>query len=152
VRAVRHAGAGAALAVGALLVVSTAITLPDSWSWTSEQREAFSNVDVQPAVVFRYQQLLPAEAVDFVRRRVRAKERYFLLAGGSGDVVLGVPRQTAARTFARYALLPAVQVADVEDADVVVAVGADPATLGIPLERVERDPAKTGVTVARIAR
>jgi len=144
--------AAAAVAVAALAVLSSAITFGDSWSWASDQREAFSSVDVRPAVVFSYQQLLPEEAVAFVRDRVRAKERYFLFAGGGGDVVLGVPRQAAARTFARYALLPAVQVADVRDADVVVAVGADPATLGVRFARVEWDPSKSGVAVARIAR
>jgi hypothetical protein len=139
------------VAVAALAVVSAAITFPESWSWASDQREAFSSVQVRPEVVFRYQQLLPEEAVDFVRERVRKKERYFLLARGGEDVVLGVPRQTASRTFARYALLPAVQVDSADDADVVVALGVDPGTLGIRFESVEWDR-KNGVAVARIAR
>jgi hypothetical protein len=149
---VTSARAAAGAAVAALALVSAAITFPAAWSWTSDQREAFSSVEPSPVNVFRYQQLLPAEAVAFVRKRVKAKERYFLLARGGEDVVLGVPRQTAARTFARYALLPAVQVADVTDADVVVALGVDPASLGIRYQRVDWDPAQTGVAVARIAR
>jgi len=149
---VNRAGAAAAVAVAALAVASAAITLPDSWAWASDQRESFASVEVRPTVVFGYQQLLPAEAVDFVRGQVQAKERYFLLAASGEDVVLGVPRQTAARTFARYALLPAVQVADVADADVVVAVGVDPGTLGVRFRRVDWDPSESGVAVARIAR
>jgi hypothetical protein len=152
VQAVRLARPAATVAVAALAAVSTAITYPDSWRWISDQREAFSSVEVQPAVVFRYQQLLPAEAVDFVRERVRPKERYFLLAPRGADVVLGVPRDSATRTFARYALLPAVQVPKLEDADVVVAVGVDPGTLDVPFERVEWDPSDSGVAVARLAR
>ena len=148
----KSAAAGAGAAVAVLALVSAAITFPSAWSWTSDQRDAFSSVEPSPVLVFRYQQLLPGEAVDFVRGRVRAKERYFLLARGGRDVVLGVPRQTAVRTFARYALLPAVQVPDAADADVVVAVGEDPATLGLRYERVDWDPAQSSVAVARIAR
>jgi hypothetical protein len=151
VHRLRTPAAAAAVAVAVLAVVSAAITFPESWSWATDQREAFASVEVQPDVVFRYQQLFPAEAVAFVRERVRKKERFFLVTRGGDDVVLGVPRATAARTFARYALLPAVQIDSVDDADVVVAVGVDPGTLGVPFDRVEWDR-KNGVAVARIAR
>ena len=145
-----RAGAVAAAAV-ALAVASAAITFPRSWSFASDQRAAFADLPREPTLVFRYQQLLPAEAVAFVRQRVRPKERYFLLARGGATSVVGVPAETATRTFARYALLPAVQVRELERADVVVAVGADPASLGIRYSGVERDPG-SGVAVARIAR
>ena len=148
----RLASPAAAVAVAALALVSSAITFPHSWSWTSDQRDVFASVEPQPAQVFRYQQLLPTEAVAFIRDRVRPKERYFLAARSGGDVVFGVPRQTAVRTFARYALLPAVQVAELGDADVVVALGVDPATLGVRFEQVDWDPSASGVAVARIAR
>jgi hypothetical protein len=149
---VRRSTAAAVAAAAALVlaVVSAAITFPRAWSFAGDQRAAFGDLPSDPTLVFRYQQLLPARSVAFVRERVRAKERYFLLASGGTTSVVGVPAETATRTFARYALLPAVQVRDVRDADVVVALGRDPASLGLRYASVDRDVA-TGIAVARIA-
>jgi hypothetical protein len=139
----------AAIAVAALAVVSAAITFPSSWSWTNEQHDAFSGLS-SPQNVFKYQELLPAEAVAFARARLRPRERYFVLPR-NGALFAGVNYPTAVRTFARYALLPAVQVQSPAQADVVVGVGADPRTLGLGYAKVERDPRGT-VVVARVAR
>jgi hypothetical protein len=146
------ARAAAAVAVGALALLSAAITVPKSWSWTSDQRDAFAGIEPSPTLVFRYQQLLPADAVAFVREHVRTKERYLLLVREGGVLVAGVSPESAARAFARYALLPAVQVQDVQHADVVVGLGVDPGTLKLRYSRVDWEPGGTGVAVGRIAR
>jgi hypothetical protein len=140
----------AAAAVAVLAVVSAAVTLPKSWSFASDERASFTGVAGSPTLVFKYQQLLPAEAVRFVQARLRPRERYYVLPR-KGMLFAGVSFPTAVRTFARYALLPAVQVDDPNDADAVVGVGADPGTLALQYSKVEWDPAKSGVVVAEIA-
>lgn len=139
----------AAAAVAALTLASAAITFPHSWSWASDQRGSFSGL-ASPELVFKYQELMPQEAVAFVRERLRPKERYYILPR-AGSLFAGVSYPTAVRTFTRYALLPAVQVQDPHEAGVVVGVGADPAALGLRYSKVEWDPNGT-VVVAQVAR
>jgi len=139
----------AAPAVAVLALVSAAITFPHAWSWASDQRSSFEGLD-SPTLVFKYQQLLPAEAVAFVQTRLRPKQRYYVLPR-EGDFFAGVSYPTAVRTFARYALLPAVQVQDPRSADAVVGVGADPGVLGLAYAKVEWDPNGT-VVVAQVKR
>jgi hypothetical protein len=139
-----------ALVVAALALASAVITVPRSWQWIQDQESSFQGLG-SPEIVFKYQQLLPEEAVVFVHGRVHAKERYFLLPRAGSAPFAGVDYGTAVRTFARYALLPAVQVQDVHSADVIVGVGADPKRLGLTYAKVDWDP--TGaVVVARVKR
>lgn len=140
-----------AAAVALIATASIVITFPKSWSFASDERASFAGVAASPTLVFRYQQLLPADAVTFVRQRLRPKERYFVLPR-EGTLFAGVSYPTAVRTFARYALLPAVQVDDPKDADAVIGIGVDPGTLPLHYSTVEWDPAKSGVVVAVIAR
>jgi hypothetical protein len=142
----------ATFAVAALAVVSAAITFPHSWSWASDQRDSFTGLS-SPELVFKYQQLLPEEAVLFVfaHGRLHSKERYYVLVRSGTAPFAGVNYPTAVRTFARYALLPAVQVQDPHAADVIVGVGADPKQLGLHYSKVDWDPNRT-VVVARVAR
>src|SRR5258708_40002882 len=95
-------------AVAALALLSAAITFPHAWSWASSERSSFEGL-ASPEIVFKYQQLLPEEAVIFARAHLRAKERYYVLPRDAGALFAGVSYPTAVRTFARYALLPAVQ-------------------------------------------
>ena len=139
----------AALAVAVLAFVSAAITFPHSWSWASNQRSSFEGL-ASPELVFKYQQLLPGAAVAFVQARLRPKDTYYVLAR-EGTLFAGVDYPTAVRTFARYALLPGVQVQDPNKADYVIGVGADPAKLGLKYSKVEWDQ-QDGVAVAKVER
>ncbi len=143
----RIARAGA-LAVGVLALVSAAITYPHSWSWASDQRSSFDGLS-SPELVFKYQQLFPGPAVSFVQARLRPKDTYYVVAR-EGSVFAGVDFPTAARTFTRYALLPAVQVQDPRKADYVIGIGADPGKLGLKYVKVEWDQ-QDGVAVAKVA-
>jgi hypothetical protein len=140
----------AAPVVAALALVSAAVTFPHAWSWASDERSSFEGL-ASPEIVFKYQQLLPEEAVVFARARLQPKERYYLLTRDAGTLFAGVSYPTAVRTFARYALLPAVQVQDPHAADAVVGVGADPAKLGLTYSKVEWDPTGS-VVVAQVKR
>jgi hypothetical protein len=138
-----------AIAVALLAFISAAITLPHAWSWASRQRSSFEGL-ASPTLVFKYQQILPEEAVSFAQARLRPRDRYYVLAR-EGSLFAGVNYPTAVRTFARYALLPAVQVQDPHEADYVIGVGADPGTVGLKYSKVEWDQ-NVGVAVAKVAR
>jgi len=138
-----------AIAVAVVAFVSTVITFPHAWSWASDQRSSFEGL-ASPTLVFKYQQLLPEDAVAFARARLKPRDRYYVLAR-QGSLFAGVNYPTAVRTFARYALLPAVQVQDPHLADYVIGVGADPGTLGLTYSKVDWDR-NTGVAVAKVAR
>lgn len=139
----------AALVVAVLAFVSAAITFPHSWSWASDQRSSFEGLS-SPELVFKYQQILPGAAVAFAQARLRPKDTYYVLAR-EGTLFAGVDYPTAVRTFARYALLPAVQVQDPRKADYVIGVGADPGKLGLKYSKVDWDE-QDGVAVAKVAR
>lgn len=124
----REAAAGLC---AALALVSSALTLPDTWTWLSEQRrdsEELSAVDRFQAPGFSNR--LPVGGFDFFRAHVKRGDTVFVLSR-PGTSVRGVDFPTATRTFARYYLLPAIVVDDVHDATVVVAIGADPRTLPV---------------------
>lgn len=137
------------MVVAVLAFISAAITFPHAWSWASDQRSSFEGL-ASPTIVFKYQQLLPQEAVAFAQARLHPRDRYYVLAR-EGSLFAGVNYPTAVRTFARYALLPAIQVQDPHAADYVIGVGADPGTLGLKYSKVDWDR-NTGVAVARVAR
>jgi hypothetical protein len=130
----------AVAAVAALLVAlgSGINDFPVTWDWLSGQHAQFAHLS--PAE--RRQepgnaQLLPVDAFDFFRSKLRDGDRYYV-AAKRGGFQTGVDRATASRIFARYYLLPAVQVDAPEDADIVFTVGVDPKSLGVPLARVQK--------------
>jgi hypothetical protein len=125
---VRGAAAGLCAAIALL---SAALTLPDTWRWLSEQRsdsEDLSAIDRFQASGFGNR--LPVGGFDFFRAHVRRGDLVFVHAR-PGSSARGVDFPTAARTFARYYLLPAIVVDDPREATVVVAVGRDPRELGL---------------------
>jgi hypothetical protein len=137
----------AALLCGALALASTAITLPDSWGWLSEQHEALVELDpIDRAQAPGFNNQLPVGGFEFFRRNVRRGDRVFVLAR-AGTTVRGVDFPTGARTFARYYLLPATIVERPEDATVVVTIGRDPGELALTYKTVLRDAA---FVVARV--
>jgi hypothetical protein len=114
--------------------------LPGTWQWLSRQHTEFESLtDVQRAQEPGAAQFLPVDAFDFFRSKVGDGDRYYL-AVTSGGFSAGVDRATAGRIFSRFYLLPAVQVDSPSKADVVLTVGIDPHSLGVPLGPVAKFP------------
>jgi hypothetical protein len=126
----RKATALAALVIG---LASGANDLPGTWRWLSGQRSEFEHFSAEErAQEPGSAQLLPVDAFDFFHSRLRKGDRYYL-AVTKGSFAAGVSRATAARIFARFYLLPAIQVDAPANADVLLAVGVDPHSFGMPL-------------------
>jgi hypothetical protein len=122
---------GAAALVLVLALVSVALTLPDTWSWLSDQREELSELTVvDRGRIAGFNNQLPVGAFDHFRANVRRGDKFYVHAR-PGTSLRGVDFPTAARTFARYYLLPATIVDDPAEATVVVAIGRDPRELGL---------------------
>jgi hypothetical protein len=123
----------------ALALASSALTLPDTWRWLSEQRsdlEALTPADRVQAPGFNNR--LPVGGYEFFRANIRRGDRVFVLAR-PGTTVRGVDFPTGARTFARYYLLPAIVVERPEEATVVVGIARDPDELGLTYKSALRD-------------
>jgi hypothetical protein len=130
----------AALATLAIALVSGLKELPGTWRMLSGQRAQFVGLspherEQEPGTA----QLLPVDAFDFFRSKLQKGDRYYL-AVTRGTFTTGVDRATAGRIFGRFYLLPAIQVAAPASADVVLTVGIDPHSLGVPLGPVEKFP------------
>ena len=135
----------------ALAAFSTGWTLPDTWDFLTSQRESYVDLtDAEPNIVPEFQTLLPVAAVNFFSSRMRRGDRFYVHAA-EGPFIAGVDYPTAVRTFARFELLPAVLVRDPQQADVVLAIGAEPAALGLAYTRVERSPDRR-YAIARVRR
>jgi hypothetical protein len=131
----------AVVVCAALALLSSALTLPDTWAWLSDQRsdlERLGPADRVQAPGFNNR--LPVGGFDFFRANVRRGDRVFVVAR-PGTTVRGVDFPTGARTFARYYLLPAIVVERPEDATVVVGIGRDPAELGLEYRSELREDA-----------
>jgi hypothetical protein len=142
---------GAVVLFLAFGVVSTLRTLPDTWSFLSGQRSAYAELTAeQPNVVPQFQSLVPVEAARFFFAHLERGDRYYLLSP-KGTFFTGVDRQTAVRTFGRFYLLPAVATRDPAEAEVVLAIDADPRDLGLRYAEVVRGPGGR-YAVARVRR
>lgn len=122
----------------AIALASGAKELPGTWNWLSGQRSQFEQLSPreraqEPGTA----QFLPVDAFDFFRTRLRDGDRYYL-AVTHAQFETGVDRATAARIFGRFYLLPAIQVDAPGQADVVLAVGVDPHSLGVSLGPVAK--------------
>jgi hypothetical protein len=122
-----------------LAAISAGSTLRGSWPLLSGQPHGYYSKLTRgdPNAVPRFQSLLPDSVVRFFSARVRPGEGYYVQVP-DGVFIPGVDYPTAVRTFARFELLPAVEVQDPREADVVLSIGADPGLLGLRYERVER--------------
>jgi hypothetical protein len=141
----------AALATLAIALVSGLKELPGTWRWLSGQRTQFATLSAQErAQEPGTAQLLPVDAFDFFRSKLRGGDRYYL-AVRRGTFTAGVDRATAGRIFSRFYLLPAIQVDAPANADVVLTVGIDPHSLGVPLGPVAKFPSGNYFT-ARVER
>jgi hypothetical protein len=148
IRAARLAAVVVFLAAAAF---STTWTFDDTWRFLSNQRESYRDLTAsEPNIVPEFQTLLPVAAVNFFSSRMRRGDRFYVHAA-EGPFIAGVDYPTAVRTFSRFQLLPAVLVRDPAEADVVLAIGADPEELGLRLGEVDRSPDGRYV-LARVAR
>lgn len=131
--------AGVAAAAALVVALGSGINdLPGTWDWLSQDHAEFARLTPgeraqEPGTA----QLLPVDAFDFFRSKLRDGDRYYLAVTRAGFQT-GVDRATASRIFARYYLLPAIQVDAPEKANVVFTIGVDPHSLGVPLDRVEK--------------
>jgi hypothetical protein len=124
----------------ALAAISIGRTLGTTWDFLTDQHESYADLTAaEPNIVPEFQTLLPVSAVNFFSSRMRRGDRFYVQAA-EGPFIAGVDYPTAVRTFGRFQLLPAVLVRDPAEADVVLAIGADPARLGLRLGEVARSP------------
>jgi hypothetical protein len=136
---VRTVSAAVAAAAALVIALGSGINdFPNTWNWLSHDHAQFAGLSAaeraqEPGTA----QLLPVDAFDFFRSKVREGDRYYV-AVTSGGYQSGVDRATASRIFSRYYLLPAIQVDDPSKADVVLTIGVDPHSLGVQLGRVEK--------------
>ncbi|HZB23444.1 MAG TPA: hypothetical protein VE444_06320 [Gaiellaceae bacterium] len=143
----RNAAAGVCAAIA---LVSTLMTLPDTWSWLSEQHDVSAELsDASRFQAAGFNNRLPVGGFDFFRTHVKRGDRVYVLAR-AGTSTRGVDFPTAARTFARYYLLPAIVVDDPADATVIVTVARDPRELGLRYTSVLEQDGGT-FTVARVS-
>jgi hypothetical protein len=124
----------------AIALASGVKELPGTWRWLSGQRAQFKGLSAQartqePGTA----QFLPVDAFDFFRAELGEGDSYYL-AVTKGGFTTGVDRATAARIFGRFYLLPAIQAAAPEKADVLLTVGIDPHSLGLSLGPVAKFP------------
>jgi hypothetical protein len=139
--ALRTARLAAAGLLAAIALVSTVKTYPDSWRFLHREQVQFSGYTAQDRhEAAAYANAIPIDAFNFFRAHLTRNERYFLAApSGGASGTGGVSRPAALQAFGRYYLLPAIAVPTLDEADAIVAVGTDPATLGYPLGEVVRD-------------
>ena len=134
----RASATAAAVAALVIALVSGLRDVSGTWDWLSGQRKQFEHFSAQErAQEPGTAQFLPVDAFDFFRSRVGEGDRYYI-AVTTGGFAAGVDRATAGRIFSRFYLLPAIQVDTPAKADVVLAVGVDPHSLGVPLGPVEK--------------
>ena len=131
--------AGVAAVAAFVVAIGSGINdFPNTWDWLSRQHAQFAPLSlVERAQEPGTAQLLPVDAFDFFRSKLRHGDRFYI-AASHGGYETGVDRATASRIFGRFYLLPAIQVDSPAKADVVFTVGVDPHTLGVPLEQVEK--------------
>jgi hypothetical protein len=128
------------VALGALGVAlaSGIKEFPDTWDLLSHQRARFEHLTpTERAETPATSHFLPVDAFNFFRSKLRKGDRFYL-AVSNGPFFPGVDRRTAGRIFARYYLLPSIEVGSPAKADVVFAVGVDPHSLGLPLGQVDQ--------------
>ena len=125
----------------ALALLSSALTVPDTWRWLSDQREDLERLGPADRVQAPgFNNRLPVGGFDFFRANIRRGDRVYVVAR-PGTTVRGVDFPTGARTFARYYLLPAIVVDDPAEATVVVGIGRDPDELGLEYRTELREDA-----------
>ena len=128
----------AAVAAFVVAIGSGSNDFPNTWDWLSNDHAQFAGLSpAERAQEPGTAQLLPVDAFDFFRSKLRDGDRFYI-AVTRGGFQTGVDRVTASRIFGRYYLLPAIEVDSPQKADVVFTVGVDPHSLGVPLANVAK--------------
>lgn len=146
--AFRVAAIGAA--VGAL-GWSVIVDVPHSWRLMRSEHDRFASLSrSEKEQAFGTMLPLPMEIFAWYRNYLRPGDRYFVQVhpNAFGEFI---DKPTAVRTVARLYLLPAVEVADLRQADVVVSFDADPAELHVRYSEQERSGQQL-IFVSRIDR
>ena len=147
-RMVRLALAGL---LAATALASTIKSYPESWRFLHREHAQFSGYTAQDRLeAAAYANGIPIDAFNFFRAHLRRDDRYFVSAPASASFTSGVDRSATLQTFGRYYLLPAIAVTTPDQATVVLSVGQDPKTLGLPFAQVVRDGSNP-FWVARVA-
>lgn len=147
-RTVRLALAGL---LAATALASTLKTYPESWSFLHRERAQFSGYTAQDRLeAAAYANGIPIDAFNFFRAHLRRSDLYFVSTPASASFTPGVNRSATLQTFGRYYLLPAIAVSTPARATVVLSVGEDPKTLGLPFAQIVRDGSNP-FWVARVA-
>ena len=148
-RTVRLALAGL---LAATALASTLKSYPESWRFLHREHAQFSGYTAQDRLeAAAYANGIPIDAFNFFRSHLRRDDLFFVSAPASASFTPGVDRSATLQTFGRYYLLPAIAVATPVQATVLLSVGTDPKTLGLPLADVFQDGSNP-FWVARVAR
>ncbi len=144
------ARAGAAV-VAVVAVASVQGTLGRAWDLLSGMRESGAAMTALQREHAPADSLpLPADRFDHYRSWLRPDDRYFLDVAPSG-FSSHVDLPTAVASVARFSLLPAVQVTELQDATVVLSWDRDPGLLPLRYTEQHREGIQL-VFVSRIAR
>ena len=136
-RTVRLALAGL---LAATALASSLWTYPASWQFLRREHAQFDGYTAQDRLeAAAYANGIPIDAFNFFRSHLRRGDLYFVNAPASASSTPGVDRSATLQTFGRYYLLPAIAVATPAQASVILSVGTDPKTLGIPFAAVVQD-------------
>jgi hypothetical protein len=143
-------GEAAVLLVAVLAATSVVRTLPETWSALSRQHDAYAPLSKRDLnSVAGYDAVLPQAALKFFAEHAERGDLFYVQAR-PGPFIAGVDYPTAVRALMRYELLPAVEVDDPRDGDIIFSVGASPSALGLRYETIDRGPG--GYVAARVAR
>ncbi|MDQ5821323.1 MAG: hypothetical protein M3540_07785 [Actinomycetota bacterium] len=138
--------------LAAVTLASAVKTYPESWRFLHREQAQFSGYTAQDRLeAAAFANGIPIDAFNFFRANLSRDELYFLAVPPGASSTGGVSRPAALQAFGRYYLLPAIAVPTLDEADAIVSVGTDPATLGYPLGEVIRDGSHP-FWVARLAR
>ncbi len=147
-RTVRLALAGL---LAATALASTLKTYPESWRFLHREHAQFAGYTAQDRLeAAAYANGIPIDAFNFFRAHLRRDDNFYVNAPASASFTPGVDRTAALQTFGRYYLLPAIAVTTPAQATVVLSVGQDPKTLGIPFAQVAQDGSNP-FWIARVA-
>ena len=146
-RLIPAVAASAALAVALASAVSTFGTTWDRLSAVRRGGEAMTSLEREHAGGDALP--LPMDRFDFYRRWLRSGDRYWLDVAPSG-YSSNLDLRAAVAALARFYLLPAVQVARIDDANVVLSWDKDPGLLHLRYTVKARE-GKQVVFVSRIA-
>jgi len=137
--------------LAATALASSLKTYPESWRFLSREHAQFAGYTAQDRLEApAYANGIPIDAFNFFRSHLRRGDRYYVDAPRTASFTPGVDRSAVLQTFGRYYLLPAIAVTTPAQATVVLSVGEDPKTLGIPFVEVVQDGSNP-FWIARVA-